>query len=246
MSSRGRLSVRESASSSGEGTTTASSSGEGTTSLGERRNAAETTGITNLGTGTQKGTGTQTGTEIRMLQAAARAGAGAEAGPQEMRADKTEGSGGEAAAGAEADTEAGHTGTGAGNEAAAGTVLAARRVVAPENGGGSTAVADARRPHILAATYTVAKARFAVPLPAGDDHSTSVVERYQCHTHTPTHTPAQTHVHAFAYIHTHTQVRVAHGSVGVGGEACSAAAVLCSRVMARLSGEQRRGHRVRA
>ena len=79
-----------------------------------------------------------------------------------------------------------------------------------------------------------------------DDHCTSVVERYQCHTHTPTHTPAQTHVHAFAYIHTHTQVRVAHGSVGVGGEACSAAAVLCSRVMARLSGEQRRGHRVRA
>ena len=229
MSSRGRLSVRESASSSGKG-----------------RNAAETNGITNLGTGTQKGTGTQTGTEIRMLQAAARAGAGAEAGPQEMRADKTEGSGGEATAGAEADTEAGHTGTGDGNEAAAGTVLAARRVVAPENGGGSTAVADARRPHILAATYTVAKARFAVPLPAGDDHSTSVVERYQCHTHTPTHTPAQTHVHAFAYIHTHTQVRVAHGSVGVGGEACSAAAVLCSRVMARLSGEQRRGHRVRA
>ena len=136
-----------------------------------------------------------------MLQAAARAGAGAEAGPQEMRADKTEGSGGEAAAGAEADTEAGHTGTGDGNEAAAGTVLAARRVVAPENGGGSTAVAgdgneaaagtvlaarrvvapengggstavaDARRPHILAATYTVAKARFAVPLPAGARHT---------------------------------------------------------------------------
>ena len=154
MSSRGRLSVRESASSSGKG-----------------RNAAETNGITNLGTGTQKGTGTQTGTEIRMLQAAARAGAGAEAGPQEMRADKTEGSGGEAAAGAEADTEAGHTGTGDGNEAAAGTVLAARRVVAPENGGGSTAVADARRPHILAATYTVAKARFAVPLPAGARHT---------------------------------------------------------------------------
>ena len=66
------------------------------------------------------------------------------------------------------------------------------------------------------------------------------------HTHPNTHTPAQTHVHAFAYTHTNTQVRVAHGSVGVGGEASSAAAVLCSRVMARLSGEQRLGHRVRA
>ena len=109
-----------------------------------------------------------------MLQAAARAGAGAEAGPQEIRADKTEDSGGEATAGAEADTEAGHTGAGDGNEAAAGTVLAARRrVVAPEIGGGiiAAAVADVRRPHILEATYTVAKARFAVPLPAGARHT---------------------------------------------------------------------------